>query len=614
MKKITDLIRKYLIESMNTDEALLLKRIPEKNLIAVQSDLVDTKKAGYETYKNKETLKKNKFVWNSELSAWVAPDQNFQDAQKTLNAINKKEVFIDKLEDLRIDFSLGDFFAKNFVEKWQFLVSKLFQNLSAIPRHAALFSEYEPGLASYYQALAERVESDPQATIIALFNCEKDRQYDVDVLLPIKAKKEAHLFCSLPKVRSKTSLEKLLRIHLENLANPEVLALELMMQFSIFPKCALSLSVDIFTDLFARYGERFIAWLKHFLSAKSVLLCINEECIVSLSELSSWPWTRVLPLQNSWLLEGLLALGFAVNKRGEAGFAPLQEAVRLNLPQMLAPLIERGANKNMLLEGKTLLLFALELQANNAKESYESMLETLVALDIPYNAEDFVLKLKCAEEFAARKKFDYQAALFLNNPDLAWAFSLQAISQSEKPEKNPIILRGIGTDGYLKPAVYQQIAREGMLLKDNDYGRHRVTSFCIPLPACKLGVHFKEKPEFIGREIQAHSLGQILFPGEALTPQVAHVIERVGFAGVIDSAVFVMHLVIAFTVGNHGRQSRQSDNARTNGQCLAGFVLLFVGIRVARVNIPADHFLVLNAAVEPMFSVVPICDFAGHVK
>ncbi len=100
MKKITDLIRKYLLESMNTDEALLLKRIPEKNLIAVQSDLEDTKKAGYETYKNKETLKKNKFVWNSELSAWVAPDQNFQDAQKTLNAINKKEVFIDKLEDL----------------------------------------------------------------------------------------------------------------------------------------------------------------------------------------------------------------------------------------------------------------------------------------------------------------------------------------------------------------------------------------------------------------------------------------------------------------------------------------------------------------------------------
>ncbi len=94
-----NIIKKLLLENLNTDEALLLKRVPEKNMVAVQSDLPG-KEGGTETFKNKEILKKNNFKWNTDLSAWVTSDDNFKQAQSLLNSINKKEILINKLEDL----------------------------------------------------------------------------------------------------------------------------------------------------------------------------------------------------------------------------------------------------------------------------------------------------------------------------------------------------------------------------------------------------------------------------------------------------------------------------------------------------------------------------------
>ncbi len=101
MKQFADLIRKYLLESINTDEALVLRRIPDKNMIAVQSDLEDKRKAGSETFNNKKKLKDGGFRWDSTINSWVTPDDNFQQSQKLINTINKTEVFIDRLEDLQ---------------------------------------------------------------------------------------------------------------------------------------------------------------------------------------------------------------------------------------------------------------------------------------------------------------------------------------------------------------------------------------------------------------------------------------------------------------------------------------------------------------------------------
>lgn len=94
-------IKKRLFEAVETDEALLLKRVPSEKVLAVQSDLPDERKASSETFKNKTALAKDRFFsWNPDLKAWVTPEQNLKKAQEIINSINKKEVFIDKLEDL----------------------------------------------------------------------------------------------------------------------------------------------------------------------------------------------------------------------------------------------------------------------------------------------------------------------------------------------------------------------------------------------------------------------------------------------------------------------------------------------------------------------------------
>lgn len=100
MKIITNLIRKYIIENIDANEALLLKKVPDKDVIAVQSDLEDRRKASKETFNNKKKLKDGGFNWDANIGAWIISNTNLQQAQKTLNTINKTEIFIDKLEDI----------------------------------------------------------------------------------------------------------------------------------------------------------------------------------------------------------------------------------------------------------------------------------------------------------------------------------------------------------------------------------------------------------------------------------------------------------------------------------------------------------------------------------
>ena len=56
--RIKQIIFKNISESTNwTDEALVLKRTPEDNKIAIQSDLSGEREASSETFKNKEKIK-----------------------------------------------------------------------------------------------------------------------------------------------------------------------------------------------------------------------------------------------------------------------------------------------------------------------------------------------------------------------------------------------------------------------------------------------------------------------------------------------------------------------------------------------------------------------------
>lgn len=82
------------------DELLALQVDKADNKIVVVSDAEDSLKKSKETFKNKQALKDASFAWDRDLSAWTMDANKFSIAKKTVETINKTELFIDKLEDL----------------------------------------------------------------------------------------------------------------------------------------------------------------------------------------------------------------------------------------------------------------------------------------------------------------------------------------------------------------------------------------------------------------------------------------------------------------------------------------------------------------------------------
>jgi hypothetical protein len=91
-----DILLQLIREAM--DENLVLKRYQDK--LAAVSDLPNRKEQSQETFKNKDKLKKAGFRWDTNINSWVIPQDQLSDAMKTVNAINKVEAFVDKVEDL----------------------------------------------------------------------------------------------------------------------------------------------------------------------------------------------------------------------------------------------------------------------------------------------------------------------------------------------------------------------------------------------------------------------------------------------------------------------------------------------------------------------------------
>ena len=89
-----DLIKKML------DEALILKADKQNDKLVVFSNNTDAKLASQETFRNKEALKTSGFKWDNDIKAWVSPIDNFEEAKKALESINKSSEFVGKLEDL----------------------------------------------------------------------------------------------------------------------------------------------------------------------------------------------------------------------------------------------------------------------------------------------------------------------------------------------------------------------------------------------------------------------------------------------------------------------------------------------------------------------------------
>lgn len=92
-KHALKLFKEYLLA-----EKLVLKRY--NDTIAVTSDLEQRKDQSAETFKNKETLKKAGFKWDSNLNSWTISSDQLSHALDTINKINKIEAFVEKFENL----------------------------------------------------------------------------------------------------------------------------------------------------------------------------------------------------------------------------------------------------------------------------------------------------------------------------------------------------------------------------------------------------------------------------------------------------------------------------------------------------------------------------------
>lgn len=91
-------------------EALQLRRtvvkdrkqgFSEVSALAVISDLEGKKGMG-ETFRNKNALKKAGFDWDGKNNFWWIPEDQFESAKATLVAVNKADMIIDKLEDVKL--------------------------------------------------------------------------------------------------------------------------------------------------------------------------------------------------------------------------------------------------------------------------------------------------------------------------------------------------------------------------------------------------------------------------------------------------------------------------------------------------------------------------------
>ncbi len=92
-KELIHLIR----EAIN--EKLVLKRHQDR--LAVTSDLETRADQSKETFKNKDKLKAAGFKWDAAINSWTISNGEFSRAMATINAINKVEAFVEKVEDLQ---------------------------------------------------------------------------------------------------------------------------------------------------------------------------------------------------------------------------------------------------------------------------------------------------------------------------------------------------------------------------------------------------------------------------------------------------------------------------------------------------------------------------------
>jgi len=184
------------INAPSLNEALKLQYNKENNLLVVVSDL-EGRAGSQETFKNKEVLKKNGFVWKN--NNWTIPAEKLEIAKTTLSLVNKAEYIINTLEDLEAAVESSDSDKKSLLKtKLELYINDLAnatdeKALSAeIRRYLTFFSKFHD--YSFYNRILIFIQK-PDATKVASYKKwqEKHRQVKkgakaISILAPIITK------------------------------------------------------------------------------------------------------------------------------------------------------------------------------------------------------------------------------------------------------------------------------------------------------------------------------------------------------------------------------------------------------------------------------------------
>jgi len=445
------------------------------------------------------------------------------------------------------EVSFNQTFPRKFLAQFYQSLKDLSIQQKTAQSHTALLLVQEPILGPYYHALViKHFPDNPQTLITCLY--DKAEGYSLSEVLHDTIQANPRLLQSLNNTQIVTQhqyqmpldflevfikegekegklLGKNSEVQAKTLA--AILSLNLPILFQ-----QLRLSLSVFTALFIEYDKEFTCWLQKVDDTILLVWGANDcsplrNCyllhIFARLRCAEPPYTEIS--EKPWLLQALAAYGLELDAISPSDKrTSLHMAVRGACSLAVRTLIDLGA-KTELLEGDNKTPLDLAIEEYCAPSDVKNIpytkdaIESLIALGAG-KALSVTNGLHYINYFSENSPAYCEVLLSLNM-NLAWGLSLAQITQVQIPTRTPILLKGLGGLRYLKSDICTTILKgEDTFSKDNLYGRHNVTSIPVLItPKISLGVHLKENPEFLGREIMVHLLGKTLF-GD-VTPQVA---------------------------------------------------------------------------------------------
>jgi HEAT repeat protein len=453
----------------------------------------------------------------TKVSHWVAAMADY--SENCINIIT---------EQLSQEHNLEEAASFNFIERLRLRLEKIqsvLQNRLKLT-HEELLIGVEPLLGVYFQELRAKY-SGLQNFMFALY--EKPESSSLTYLLDERLKEryegetlQVHLTRILPKASESYSYRQALKkfIIKHELLSPQspafqetlrlLLTLDVKRDAEWFKDQTLTIPLGSFTKLYSEKSEAFITLMRTF----RVVLFVVPNVQLALFPSNSYLFYHAVKMDAALpAIQALLAYDVPLSNANLPDGSTLLHFAAIYCPLAISVFLQAGVQTEAQdVAGKTALDWAIEYP------NLESVKLLLTA-----GAGQFVT-LQNGLQFVRQhnRRFPQLCQLLLNrNGDICWKLALERISQDKKNSEE-VILEGLGGTRYLCSDIYKQIFKHGTdsITKENPYGRHNVTSIkCLITEGVTVGLHLKENPELLGREMMVHYLAKNLFGH--ITPAVA---------------------------------------------------------------------------------------------